>query len=132
MKYADIVTEVQESAAIPDLLEADRVTRATIDVLGRRLAACPNRLVAYRLPSPLASELHEEQEAPQQFSITEFYERVAERTRLTTAEARRRARAVVHALGSVLPSTDLQEMFRELPGEYLDLLGVNTGPDLAR
>src|SRR3954453_16947118 len=132
VRYAEIVTEVQQSASITSLIDADRVTRATIDVLGRRLTACPNTSVAYRLPSPLASELHEEQEDAVEFGIAEFYDQVADRARLTNTEARRRARAVVRALGSVMPTADLQEIFGQLPEEYLDLLGANGRAEPAR
>ena len=52
MRYADVVRDVQAITALPTVLDADRATRATLQVLGRRLAACPTKQFAYRLPAP--------------------------------------------------------------------------------
>jgi uncharacterized protein (DUF2267 family) len=127
MHYGQIVSAVQDKASIPDIIEADRTTRATLTVLGSRLSACPNKHIAHRLPSALASEMHTQGEEPMpQFGIEEFYQRVADRARTSRQETRRRARAVVAVLRDTMAADDFAEIFRQLPGEYVDLLGVRT------
>ena len=123
MQHGEIVAAVQERAGVPDPVEADRVTRATLDVLGRRLTACPNRRVAFQLPSVLASELHEDDEAAD-FGIAEFYERVAGRSGTTTEQARQLSRVVVDVVRESMRPDDVTAVLEARPVDFGDLLGV--------
>lgn len=121
MKYGDVVTAVQERAQIPSVLQADRATRATLHALGRRLAGCRNKQVAYRLPAPLASELPEAGE-PAEFGVAGFYELVAELEKVAVPTAAQHARTVMAVLRERMQHDDFDAIVEELPDEYADLL----------
>jgi uncharacterized protein (DUF2267 family) len=122
VRYADVVRDVQSITALPTVLDADRATRATLQVLGRRLAACPTKQFAYRLPAPLASELDEHDDA-EEFDLDTFYDLVAERERVPASVARQHARAVTAALRATMPEAGFAQIAAQLPDEYHDLLG---------
>ena len=122
MKYADVVADVQERAQIPSVLQADLATRATLHALGRRLAGCRNKQVAYRLPAPLASELPEAGE-PASFGVTGFYELVADLEKVPVPTAESHARTVIAVLRERMEEDEFDAIVEELPDDYADLLG---------
>jgi uncharacterized protein (DUF2267 family) len=124
MRYDELVKAVGETARI-DREEADRAARATVAVLGERLAGGE----AKDLLSQLPTELHGAALAGgsgERFGIEEFYERVAqaEGEGCTAEDARRHARAVVAAIKAAVSDGELGDLESQLPADYADLLAT--------
>ncbi len=127
MQESQIVRAVQDTGRISTPDDAERAIRATLRVLGQRLAGGETKDLAAQLPASLAEELPAEG-AGERFGVDEFYRRVAEEEPgdCTVDEARRHARAVLAALKNSLTGGEFNQIANQLPGEYDDLLG--TGP----
>ena len=121
LQFGHVVTLVQERADLPSVLVADRTTRAVLMVLGDRLAAGGHGRVAAHLPAPLASELPAVGDGAA-FGVDEFYHRVADLAGVEPEGARSMSRTVVAVLRERLPADTFDEIARELPPEYDDLL----------
>ena len=121
LQFGHVVTLVQERADLDTVLVADRTTRAVLVVLGERLAAGGHGRVAAHLPAPLASELPAVGDGSV-FGVDGFYERVADLAGVEPPVARSRARTVVAVLRELLPADTFDEISRELPSEYDDLV----------
>jgi uncharacterized protein (DUF2267 family) len=122
MRYDELVKAVEQTARI-DRHEADRAARATVAVLGDRLAGGE----AKDLLSQLPEELHGAALAGgsgERFGIEEFYERVAraEGGGCTPDDARRHARAVMSAVKAAVSDGELEDVRAQLPAGYDDLL----------
>jgi uncharacterized protein (DUF2267 family) len=126
VRYGHLVEQVQERADLPTLLMADRATRSVLAVLGQRLAACPNRKLAARLPSPLAAEMSEET-AGEEFGVEELYERVAAREGSAPDIARLHAQVVISVVRETMSVPEFADIVEALPVEYEDLMGSRRG-----
>lgn len=120
-----MVAAVRETAGIDERERAERAVRATLGVLGRRLAGGESGDVASQLPSGPAEMLPAEGPG-ERFGVGEFYERVArdEGEGCTADEARRHARAVAAALKVQLSGGEFDQLAAQLPPDYADLLGT--------
>ena len=127
MDQAQMVSAVQETARIPTHDEAEKAVRATLRVLGQRLAGGETSDLASQLPQAFASELPPEGPG-ERFGLEEFYRRVAEEEpgEQSPEAARRHARAVLAALKNSLTGREFDHIASQLPAEYSDLL--QTGP----
>lgn len=127
MKHPEMVSAVQDTARIDTREEAERAVRATLRVLGQRLAGGEASDLAAQLPPDLARELPEEGPG-ERFDLDEFYARVARNEGDPTDVrcARRHARAVAAALRTSLGGRQFEHVAVQLPSEYDDLL--QTGP----
>lgn len=122
MKERELVSAVRESAAIAADEHADRAVRATLMVLGERLAGEESGDLAVRLPPELAEVLPEEGRG-EQFGVREFYERVAGVEGVNDVRlARRHARAVLAVIRSLIPPEQYEHLTARLPDDYDDLL----------
>lgn len=124
--YGHLVDQVQERAELPTLLMADRATRAVLTVLGQRFAACRNREIAYRLPSPLATELSGDGPA-EEFGVDEFYARIADRQGSVPEVARLHAQVVISVLRETMSVPEFADIADALPPEYADVLDGREG-----
>jgi uncharacterized protein (DUF2267 family) len=126
IEEAQMVKAVQESARIHTHEEGEHAVRATLRVLGQRLA-CRDPADLAVLPRPMAAELPEEGGA-ERFGVEELYRRIAvkEPVHPTPEIARRHARAVVAAIKNSIDRGEFEDIVAQPPDEYVDLLG--TGP----
>jgi uncharacterized protein (DUF2267 family) len=127
MNTEEFVSAVRASAEIETYEKAEVAVKATLTVLGQRLASEAAHLAA-QLPPELAECLHPEDERVEKFGLAEFYERVA---RLEGAEsdprqARRHARAVTAALRASVGDEYLH-VLSQLPNEYGELTHSDKG-----
>jgi uncharacterized protein (DUF2267 family) len=127
MKEHELVSAVRESTGISSTDDAEQAVRATLQVLGQRLAGGETRHLASQLPPALADVLPE-QGGGERFDVEEFYRRVAaeEGGDCTPQQARQHARAVVTAMRNTLPPGEVNDFATQLPADYGDLL--STGP----
>lgn len=123
MQETQIINAVQESAHIASREKAEAAVRATLRVLGQRLAGGETRDLAAQLPDGLAKELPGEG-AGERFGLDDFYERVCEHEGgdTTVAQARQHARAVAAALKAGLSAGEFEQVATQLPADYEDLL----------
>ena len=129
MQETQILSAVQDTAKIPDHEHAREAVRATLHVLGQRLAGGETKDLAAQLPPSLAQALPPEG-AGERFGVTDFYERVAdaEPGECSVEEGRRHARAVMAAVRTSITDQEFEQIAAQLPSDYDDLLG--TGPVL--
>jgi uncharacterized protein (DUF2267 family) len=124
MQEHEIVSAVAQSTGI-DHGHAERAVRATLTVLGSRLAGGQPANVAAQLPPALAEALPAEGPG-ERFDLAEFYRRVAdaEGGGCRPQHARQHARAVLAALKVALTGHEYDHLASQLPDEYADLLGT--------
>lgn len=125
MKEHEIVSAVQRSTGISDHAHAERAVRATLHVLGTRLAGGEPANLAAQLPPGLAEALPQTG-AGERFGVDDFYRRVAdeEGTGCGAMEARQHARAVGAVLKAAITPDELRDLLSQLPSEYDDLFGT--------
>jgi uncharacterized protein (DUF2267 family) len=127
MQEQEFVSAVRQSLDL-DTEGASTAVRATLAVLGRRLAGGEGKDLASQLPGSLAEQIPDD--APgEQFDVTSFYRRVAEAERaegreVTDAQARQHARAVAKGLETALSDGLWNHVASQLPEDYADLLGT--------
>lgn len=128
MQEQEFVTAVRESLGLPDNESAGSAVRATLTVLGRRLAGGEGKDLASQLPGSLGEQIPND--APgERFDVTTFYQRVAEAERaegrqVTDAQARQHARAVAKGLETALSGGEWNNFTSQLPEDYADFLGT--------
>lgn len=125
MKQHEIVSAVAQSTGISDHELAERAVRATLVVLGARLAGGQTAHLASQLPAAFADAMPSDGPG-ERFDLAEFYRRVAqaEGEGCTPEQARQHARAVLAALKVGLGGHEYDHMASQLPPEYADLLGT--------
>lgn len=126
MQEHEFVSAVQQSTDLPDQESAERAVRATLAVLGQRLAGGETKDLRGQLPGGLKEYLPAEG-GGERFDVSSFYERVAteEGEGVTVANARQHARATVKALEVALSDGEWTSFTAQLPSEYSDLLGTD-------
>jgi uncharacterized protein (DUF2267 family) len=126
MNEQQIVAAVRKTAGLADAGEATSATRATLSVLGQRLAGNEPRALAAQLPAGIAEALPATGHG-ETFGVEEFYRRVAEAEgeSCTQDSAREHARAVVAALKASVTEDEFDELASQLPADYRqDLLST--------
>ena len=128
MEKNELVVAVRKISRLDNAQHAADATRATLAVLGRRLAGGEPERLAAALPPALA-EVVPPAEPGATFGVEEFYRRVAdEEGRGCTADgAREHARAVVAALKTVVAEDEFADLAAQLPNDYRDDL-LSTAP----
>jgi uncharacterized protein (DUF2267 family) len=116
------LTIVQEAAGI-SREEAERATRATLEVLGERIDAGEARQLAAELPDAIAPWVHTDSPA-QAFGLEEFVRRVAEREGADPDLADDHVAAVFSALRRAVSRDELADVAAELPREFAPLVGA--------
>ncbi len=123
MKEHEIVSAVRKSTQFSNNEDAASAVRATLAVLGERLAGGETSDLASQLPPALAEALPATG-LGERFGLDEFYRRVAEREAdgCTPDHARQHARAVAQVLQASLTPGEMDNLASQLPTEYQDLL----------
>jgi uncharacterized protein (DUF2267 family) len=126
MKEHEIVAAVRKTAGIDDPEQAASATRATLAVLGRRLAGGEAGDLSAQLPSGIDEALPAVG-GGETFGVEEFYRRVAESEDCTQDAARQYARAVVAALKAGVTRGEFEDLKAQLPADYREDL-LTTAP----
>ena len=126
MREEQIAATIRETGKIDSAEHARDAARATLRVLGQRLAGGETKDLAAQLPAGLKDALPESGPG-ERFGVEEFYRRVAEEEHrdCTPAQARQHARAVVAALRVGLSEGEFDDFAAQLPKDYDDLLGTS-------
>jgi uncharacterized protein (DUF2267 family) len=125
MQEHEFVSAVKESLSLPDNQSAERAVRATLTVLGQRLAGGEAKDLASQLPGGLKDVLPAEG-GGERFGVETFYERIAEQEGdgVTVAQARQHARAIAKGLETALTDGQWQDVTSQLPQDFQDFLGT--------
>ena len=122
MKRDEFVKRVQEMGELGSREEAERAVKATFETLKERLAGNEPDNLASQLPEDLADPLRGEG-GRQDFSVGEFYERVAQREGVGADQATRHARAVALVLQEAVTTGEVDHVRDQLKDEYAELFG---------
>ncbi|MFC4857867.1 DUF2267 domain-containing protein [Actinophytocola glycyrrhizae] len=131
MKEQEIVTAVGKLSGLSDADHAAAATRATLAVLGERLAGNEPRNLAAQLPQGVAEALPETGHGAT-FGVEEFYRRIAdeEGRGCTPDGAREHARSVVAALKNGVSDGEFADLVAQLPTDYrADVLSTAPADD---
>lgn len=125
MKEHEIISAVRQSAGLDTPEHAEQAVRATLRMLGSRLAGGETSDLAAQLPPGIAEVLPASGPG-ERFGLDEFYQRVAENEGwgCTAEQARQHARAVLAAIKASVTPGEFEDLTDQLPDEYADLLGI--------
>lgn len=118
MKYDEFVGRVQNRARLSSTDEAVGAIRATLEVLGKRLAGGEPSDLAAQLPPEIGRYLEHAATAGERFGLDEFFERVSKQEKTDLPEAAHHARAVVSVLGEAVAQGEIEDVRAQLPQEY--------------
>ena len=124
MQYQEFVQRVEEQVnvtqpATDTQRAAENAITATLETLSERLTGGETNDLASQLPTELQAPLQRTgEEQAEDFSLEEFYERVAEREGIDIETARQDASAVMTVLGLALTPSQLDDVRAQLPEEF--------------
>jgi len=129
MEYDAFIGRVQERAELNSPDEAAAAVKATLGTLGEMLSPKERHDLAAQLTKGLKECLTlwmerppRERAHPHRFTLEEFYHRVAARSDVRYPAAIRHSQAVIRVLKEAVSEGELQDILRELPDEYEELL----------
>ncbi len=102
--------------------EAHQAIIATLETLSERITGGESRDLAEQLPGELQGPLQQAAEAAEDFSIEEFFQRVAEREGLDINKARNDVPAVMTVLREALTQGALDDVMAQLPANFNERL----------
>jgi len=124
VQYQEFVQRVEEQVnvtqpATDTQRAAENAITATLETLSERLTGGETNDLASQLPTELQAPLQRTgEEQAEDFSLEEFYERVAEREGIDIETARQDASAVMTVLGLALTPSQLDDVRAQLPEEF--------------
>ena len=122
MNADQFVAEVRTAAGLEDREQALNAVRATLSTLRERLAGNEPNNLADQLPEEVAESLRGAG-GQDNFSLSEFYDRVAEKEGVDREEAARHARAVGAVLQRAVTAGELDDVRWQLKDEYAEVFG---------
>ncbi len=123
MQYQEFLQRVEEQigATQPSTdtqRAAESAITATLETLSERLTGGEANDLAAQLPRELQTPLQRTAEEAEDFSLEEFYGRVAEREEVDIETARQDASAVMTVLGVAVTPGQLEDLMAQLPEEF--------------
>lgn len=129
MKYDEFLAEVQQLGEYDSREEAERVTRAVLEMLAERLTGSEAEDLAAQLPDQMGDFLQTQSSAGRSLGVDEFLSEVAERLGGASAEtARWDTSAVLTTVAKSIDGGQLNHVLSQLPTNYAVLFGH---PELA-
>lgn len=122
MNADEFVNEVRTIAELEDGSGARRAISATLSTLRERLAGNEPNNLADQLPEELAEALRGTG-GQDNFSLNEFYDRVAEKEGVGREEAVTHARAVGTTLQQAVTAGEMDKVRWQLKDEYVEIFG---------
>lgn len=122
MNGEQFVAQVRTLAELEDNDRAERAIQSTFQTLRERLAGNEPADLAAQLPPEVAEPLSGSGDRDD-FTLEEFYRRVAQKEGASEDEARRHARAVVAVTQEAVTEGELDDIREQLRPEYEELFG---------
>lgn len=118
-REAAFLETVRDRAGLSSMADARDATVATLRTLGERLSEDQAMDLALYVPKAFEAELvAESDETPTEFSIEDFFDRVAERASVDRSVAERHARAVGSTLAETASEREIATVCEQLPDPY--------------
>jgi uncharacterized protein (DUF2267 family) len=122
MEHDEFIGQVQHRARLASRGDAERATRATLERLAERIADGAAGNLAAQLPREIGEHLRrrapEQAGTGEQFSLDEFFARVAEREGVDLPEAAFHARVVVEVVDEATQGSVIEKVREQLPAEF--------------
>ena len=125
MKYDQFIATVAERAGVPRD-EAEKLTRATLQVLAQRLTGGEAKDLRSQMPKELQPDLTKEQEPAERFDVDEFARRVAERSGTDEADAGAGVMAVLATIHDAVTPGEFDDVLAQLGREFKELVEAAT------
>lgn len=130
MRYDEFMARTKELGEYEDNQEAERVARAVLGTLARRMTLRETEDLAAQLSAPLDRFLLAGRtERPESFGVAEFLRQVADVTGARPRTAEWDASAVLCTVGESISGGELNQVLSQLPSDYAALFGK---PELSR
>ena len=122
MRADEFIAKVRTLAEFESNDQAQQAISATFDTLRERLTGNEPKNLASQLPPEIAEPLNGEGGSGD-FSVSEFYDRVAEKENTSREEAIGHARAVTATVQELVTAGELDDVREQLKGEFEELVG---------
>jgi uncharacterized protein (DUF2267 family) len=132
VKFGEFVGRVQSRARLASEGEALKATRATLEVLGQRLAGGEPGNLGAQLPEEIARFLQGDGGAGERFDLDEFFRRVSEREGVDLPVAVHHARAVIAVLQEAVSGGEIEDVRSQLPADYDPLFEAGSEGEMTR
>ncbi|WP_026735113.1 DUF2267 domain-containing protein [Fischerella sp. PCC 9605] len=122
MKYDEFITHVQSVAQLNTREEAERATRATLEIIRERIVGDEAKDLAAQLPEELAECLRgREGETGQAFSMQEFISRVSQKEGVEPTAAAMHVRSVFAVLEDAVTPGEFADLYSNFSDDYAEL-----------
>lgn len=118
MDFDRMIGQVQHRTELGSKEDALKATRATLSLLGARLAGGAPQNVASQLPEEVGRYLTEGDGEPQTFSVDEFFELLSAEVGADVPQAADQARAVINVVREAVGDDTLNKARSQLPPEW--------------
>jgi uncharacterized protein (DUF2267 family) len=118
MQYSEFMGQVHHRARVDSMDKAVAAVRATLTVLGQRLAGGEPDDLAAELPNEIGRYLREAAPRGQRFGFQEFMERVSQEEGVDLPEAVHHARVVIEVLQEAVSAGEIEDVRAQLPAEF--------------
>lgn len=132
MNYSEFIGHVQNRGRMASEGEALTATRATLEVLGQRLAGGEPSNLGAQLPEEIARFLMVEGGAGERFDLDEFFRRVSEREGVDLPVSVHHARAVIAVLQDAVSRGEIDDVRAQLPEEFAPLFEAGGEGEMTR
>ncbi len=132
MNYSEFIGHVQNRGRMASEGEALTATRATLEVLGQRLAGGEPSNLGAQLPEEIARFLMVEGGAGERFDLDEFFRRVGEREGVDLPVSVHHARAVIAVLQDAVSRGEIDDVRAQLPEEFTPLFEAGSEGEMTR
>lgn len=123
MQYQEFVERVESRITPAQTAAAELAIASTLATLGERITGGEAEDIAAQLPEELKGPLYDRETGDaQEFSLDEFYERVARREDVSVKEATEHVAAVMRVLREALSGGEVEDVISQLPAEFEPLL----------
>jgi uncharacterized protein (DUF2267 family) len=128
MEFDRFIGLVQNRARLGDFEDAVAATRATLQVLGTRLAGGAPGNLAAQLSPEIGRYLREGEGSQESFSLDEFFERVSRSEGADLPDSVFHARVVVDVLREAVGNETVEKAREQLPEEWGRLFDAEVSP----
>ena len=126
MQYEEFRQRVEEQIGADRADDpADKAIAVTLQTLSERLSGGEAKDLAAQLSGELQSPLQQSDEAAEDFSVEEFFRRIAEREGVDVDTARDDAAVVMRVLREALTQGELDDVMAQLPPEFNERLSLS-------
>lgn len=120
MQYDDFIGSVQNQARLPSTGDAVRAVSATLQTLATRLHGDEAADLAAQLPQSIGEYLMFDG-SNETFGLSEFYNRVQQKSGFDMPDAVYHARVVMQVLQQAVTTGEMDNVKTQLPAEYDEL-----------